>query len=190
MGGGNQPMQDSAGYFEGLSPRGRGKLSLRSACKGIHRSIPAWAGETSDSRRRRANRAVYPRVGGGNASAHWRYRCFCGLSPRGRGKREYGVCYTQSLRSIPAWAGETLKAVSTDSAVRVYPRVGGGNASSMVGCICMPGLSPRGRGKLELHAHRHRRDGSIPAWAGETHKAHSKARAVQVYPRVGGGNRR
>ena len=30
--------------------------------------------------------------------------------------------------------------------------------------------------------------GSIPAWAGETHKAQSQSRAGGVYPRVGGGN--
>ena len=52
-------------------------------------------------------------------------------------------------RSIPAWAGETSRGRLTKSAIKVYPRVGGGNAERGTERSDDDGLSPRGRGKPE-----------------------------------------
>ena len=71
---------------------------------------------------------------------------------------------------------------------RVYPRVGGGNAVRQIPGPRGHGLSPRGRGKLvQLYAGAGRQ-GSIPAWAGETRAAALRCPGQRVYPRVGGGN--
>ena len=53
----------------------------------------------------------------------------CGLSPRGRGKREQAPTQQIQTRSIPAWAGETALPPKYGNAIKVYPRVGGGNVN-------------------------------------------------------------
>ena len=75
------------------------------------------------------------------------YRAFRGLSPRGRGKRARGYAFGLQSGSIPAWAGETDTMVQPLVEVRVYPRVGGGNAVKRGLYGAFYGLSPRGRGK-------------------------------------------
>ena len=70
----------------------------------------------------------------------------------------------------------------------VYPRVGGGNTPTPSAVDRELGLSPRGRGKHHLKPDDFQGGGSIPAWAGETHPATSRAPGQTVYPRVGGGN--
>ena len=111
-----------------------------------------------------------------------------GLSPRGRGKQAFGVDGRLSIGSIPAWAGETAFAVSPHSLARVYPRVGGGNYAVSGIAIRASGLSPRGRGKPAANCLANASTRSIPAWAGETYLSEANALAVEVYPRVGGGN--
>ena len=131
---------------------------------------------------------VYPRVGGGNQrefNAHFRD---VGLSPRGRGKRGAGRIEHYRFRSIPAWAGETLDAIASEMAGKVYPRVGGGNVLRPLVRFHQHGLSPRGRGKPPSYHEIRPRRGSIPAWAGETGRPFVVEPAREVYPRVGGGN--
>ena len=72
--------------------------------------------------------------------------------------------------------------------MKVYPRVGGGNARSAAISRALRGLSPRGRGKLSADAIGVNRAWSIPAWAGETGRNADTANPSAVYPRVGGGN--
>ena len=50
-----------------------------------------------------------------------------GLSPRGRGKRQYLAAEMRAWGSIPAWAGETGGRNAFQIHSVVYPRVGGGN---------------------------------------------------------------
>ena len=112
--------------------------------------------------------AVYPRVGGGNSVIPVGSSTGSGLSPRGRGKRlRFGLWY-QGRRSIPAWAGETGVLVMVTGNIKVYPRVGGGNAKAPAALISATGLSPRGRGKRSSARWSSPIPGSIPAWAGET----------------------
>ena len=154
------------------------------------RSIPAWAGETGQSARRRPAQWVYPRVGGGNDRKPPPPLYISGLSPRGRGKHLVGVKESRYQRSIPAWAGETLLQSRQRQPIRVYPRVGGGNRQVMAKTPTEKGLSPRGRGKPLLPPRRNPQLGSIPAWAGETCAIWKTWKSAGVYPRVGGGNLR
>ena len=86
VGGGNNLHIQQLNMGKGLSPRGRGKLAPPFNWRCISRSIPAWAGETMGRRRKWPLRAVYPRVGGGNALIVSSASARTGLSPRGRGK--------------------------------------------------------------------------------------------------------
>ena len=111
-----------------------------------------------------------------------------GLSPRGRGKRHRIAGVSDSLGSIPAWAGETPHPCISTSAYEVYPRVGGGNGLGFANKPRKPGLSPRGRGKLAAQSEKPLNWRSIPAWAGETTSIGTREYRPEVYPRVGGGN--
>ena len=72
------------------------------------------------------------------------------------------------MRSIPAWAGETMRISLQKQFAQVYPRVGGGNPYEHNAIDKDEGLSPRGRGKLLLGVQKGEGERSIPAWAGET----------------------
>ncbi len=113
VGGGTGYHGDSSDWVEGLSPRGRGNPSPRTA---------AWTCRPS---------SVYPRVGGGTAIPGLVSFMSGGLSPRGRGNLERRSYAVQHPRSIPAWAGEPEGPRSAKSAVEVYPRVGGGTPTSV-----------------------------------------------------------
>ena len=127
-------------------------------------------------------------MGGGNAAAHHYAYYGYGLSPRGRGKHAGDAVIAVLTRSIPAWAGETNPGAGRRGALRVYPRVGGGNFNAVNILLTQRGLSPRGRGKRGRYGRSAVRSRSIPAWAGETARRERASRQIQVYPRVGGGN--
>ena len=156
VGGGNLPQRRAVSIRIGLSPRGRGKHTEQVFDKPRRRSIPAWAGETVHYRRQAQRIRVYPRVGGGNVDVLSPVCSHEGLSPRGRGKRGNAACSRQRLRSIPAWAGETICTIPPNAPPTVYPRVGGGNPHSLHWQSIAEGLSPRGRGKQ-------RNGGGVPA---------------------------
>ncbi len=168
VGGGNSTGAALARAQTGLSPRGRGKHYTPPAGTANPGSIPAWAGETIGKTGGTLTTQVYPRVGGGNVTQNRKRADYQGLSPRGRGK--------------------PLRLDSCHRQRRVYPRVGGGNPPRLLRTPPSCGLSPRGRGKPRRSVPAVSPPGSIPAWAGETAVRHSRAEAIRVYPRVGGGN--
>ncbi len=95
---------------------------------------------------------------------------------------------TGSLRSIPAWAGQTAFCSSSCRQKAVYPRVGGANADRAGDGGDAFGLSPRGRGKPRCPRCCWSAPGSIPAWAGQTQPFGVLPFFPGVYPRVGGAN--
>ena len=188
VGGGNSSPQASKPGCRGLSPRGRGKQRTPPWGNGGMGSIPAWAGETLSIAIGSKLQKVYPRVGGGNGMSARPVLTRPGLSPRGRGKLRFFQVVRILRRSIPAWAGETMRLIRMSSMEWVYPRVGGGNTPLSLLLEVLTGLSPRGRGKHPQHPLRAEHTGSIPAWAGETRPGNAAALISMVYPRVGGGN--
>ena len=107
VGGGNEPSERVIPADGGLSPRGRGKRTLRTRHPGGRRSIPAWAGETQGQAVETCDCQLYPRVGGGNSPCKSAAKSISGLSPRGRGKPRVVINGVKAAGSIPAWAGET-----------------------------------------------------------------------------------
>ena len=92
--------------LSGLSPRGRGNLSVSNADWVRVRSIPAWAGEPASPLAASRITRVYPRVGGGTVRRVTIDDRIRGLSPRGRGNPGRLLLADSVPRSIPAWAGE------------------------------------------------------------------------------------
>ena len=109
-----------------------------------------------------------------------------GLSPRGRGNRRSSTPSTPAHGSIPAWAGKPSTDCRRCRWMTVYPRVGGETREGSRLHENHRGLSPRGRGNLQVHLSGERGFGSIPAWAGKPIHAGADDPLAWVYPRVGG----
>ena len=107
-GGGNAAPLGTGQSLMGLSPHGRGKLTAAPLAGNSSRSIPARAGETSPTVSLLTPSTVYPRTGGGNKHLFRGRLPHQGLSPHGRGKRDYPPVLLIPARSIPARAGETV----------------------------------------------------------------------------------
>ena len=146
VGGEHKIANDAISLRTGSSPRGRG---TRVQCQRSHarvRFIPAWAGNTRRTRRRRLHRAVHPRVGGEHTRGLNGTRLQVGSSPRGRGTRlPFLICIVID-RFIPAWAGNTFGNVVAAVFATVHPRVGGEHRPSNEMAAMSRGSSPRGRG--------------------------------------------
>ena len=191
----------------GLSPRVRGNQgdAIRHLPDGG--SIPACAGEPWTAKNTTIWKRVYPRVCGGTTSAETFSREVSGLSPRVRGNLSLRNLFIQSMRSIPACAGEPPPAGAFACPARVYPRVCGepdggfsrGPFSTVYPRVCGGtnlyecgecgelGLSPRVRGNPPPVMADQPADGSIPACAGEPHSTNARLGQARVYPRVCGG---
>ena len=166
VGGGTDPYAWNTWLPTGLSPRGRGNPPSNTGNGNLLRSIPAWAGEPPALPWLPWLLTVYPRVGGGTGRLNPGVMLAGGLSPRGRGNQLTRPPVCCQYRSIPAWAGEPFRVISTffTSTVYprvggeplfrrpclhwqpVYPRVGGGTLETAPATYLWAGLSPRGRG--------------------------------------------
>ncbi len=102
----------AAGESCGSSPRTRGtqEIEWRDSC--VFGFIPAYAGNTVVSSIILTRSAVHPRVRGEHDAYRRQLGLANGSSPRTRGTRRYLRPRAQIPRFIPAYAGNTLAAVS------------------------------------------------------------------------------
>ena len=185
--GGTQSAGDTQKRKAGLSPRVRGNPPDRKGVPVGRGSIPACAGEPSQSATLTTTGKVYPRVCGGTRSRALAGQPVGGLSPRVRGNLDDPAKDAVDLGSIPACAGEPTFAKGTRLPSRVYPRVCGGTCAASSRVRILRGLSPRVRGNPGRRPIPRPQRGSIPACAGEPARRRSPAIPTRVYPRVCGG---
>ena len=206
--GGTGPSDRSALAVWGLSPRVRGNHSSHPPTILWIRSIPARAGEpTQSSRAYRRTRvypracggqpvplpvprppiSVYPRACGGTDSIFSGISPNAGLSPRVRGNPFRPAASGTGRRSIPARAGEPVPARSVGNGSPVYPRACGGTFGILSDDLNLRGLSPRVRGNPMDATCCGNRGRSIPARAGEPAWWFSPSNRPGVYPRACGG---
>ena len=171
VGGGDPTVRLTGHVSGGPSPRGRGRREIAGCCANPIGTIPAWAGETSMRSRSRLSLRDHPRVGGGDTFSIPSSLGNLGPSPRGRGRPVDALTNAETLRTIPAWAGETPTRSTCPCPPPDHPRVGGGDLAKIHHALLSPGPSPRGRGRRSPREARPRPDGTIPAWAGETSRA-------------------
>ncbi len=188
VGGGSELGWDAITQKMGRSPRGRGKRCRHTSPRPRPRSIPAWAGEARRCFMVLPHLWVDPRVGGGSAEFIAGQQRDQGRSPRGRGKLNWYRHQQLQHGSIPAWAGEAIRAKPVCDISKVDPRVGGGSTFRRLVRRTDLGRSPRGRGKRGEKLHRAGIVGSIPAWAGEAGQHALYRHQPEVDPRVGGGS--
>ena len=185
--GGTSFREDPNTPIEGLSPRVRGNPRGRTGSGAHGGSIPACAGEPASPHDLRQPAGVYPRVCGGTCPATALNAKVVGLSPRVRGNPSEVDLEGERVGSIPACAGEPLRAFIRRPPSRVYPRVCGGTARPALHRESPGGLSPRVRGNLRNPGVPEHPAGSIPACAGEPGSSAGSRCPCWVYPRVCGG---
>ncbi len=175
--------------WNGSSPRVRGTRLASGAQFEEKRIIPACAGNTDSCGSRRSRGADHPRVCGEHfgPTSQWGFKR--GSSPRVRGTPLIVHLGGELSRIIPACAGNTWDGRIALPADSDHPRVCGEHRNW--GCTSMraPGSSPRVQGTrtgctLRLDATR-----IIPACAGNTYTALSRAVTITDHPRVCGEHR-
>ena len=154
------------------------------------RTIPACAGEPPSREPASWPDPDYPRVCGGTQRTAGLAGPWSGLSPRVRGNRSASVRSEGYTGTIPACAGEPSSLARSPKPKKDYPRVCGGTHIQPVSSGGAPGLSPRVRGNRAAPAPPRRRDGTIPACAGEPKRENYDLGHYRDYPRVCGGTRR
>ena len=110
-----------------------------------------------------------------------------GLSPPTRGSLRQIVDVHRRPGSIPAHAGEPRRPFVSSAGRRVYPRPRGGAVLVPITLAILYGLSPPTRGSRGCLPLCWRRQGSIPAHAGEPQVRFLVDRSFLVYPRPRGG---
>ena len=172
----------------GSSPRVRGKLGVGEAHGGVDGLIPARAGKTRVPFVWVLICAAHPRVCGENAGRCRAVGLSAGSSPRVRGKRVLGHSGFSVGRLIPACAGKTPVISPKPFSRTAHPRVCGENPGVAHRFRCLPGSSPRVRGKRRMVRPRRRRTRLIPACAGKTPAHVDMSSPFPAHPRVCGEN--
>ena len=111
--------------YYGSSPRLRGTHGRQFPGCQRDRFIPAFAGNASLCLMVRLNAAVHPRVCGERGTITTAGSTGAGSSPRLRGTRQASKLKVESVRFIPAFAGNAVAALVLRSRGAVHPRVCG-----------------------------------------------------------------
>ena len=179
-------------HVRGLSPRLRGNLDHALGLTPYQRSIPAPAGEPSQSGLWVESVGVYPRACGGTSCSSIARTSCIGLSPRLRGNLDHHTLVSAVGRSIPAPAGGTI--VSARPVSHSRKEATGGLSPRLRGNLTHDGQGyphqrsiPRLRGNQLLRRRADGRGRSIPAPAGEPPSLLSPIKCRTVYPRACGG---
>ena len=152
----------------GSSPRLRGTLRERGQERAHAGIIPALAGNTQQTNRPLSGNRDHPRACGEHCK-HIAESCRAsGSSPRLRGTPEKRVRNRQTHGIIPALAGNTGAASYRMIAAGDHPRACGEHLRDFVRGELGEGSSPRLRGTRSGRARPRRRQGIIPALAGNT----------------------
>ncbi len=152
----------------GSSPRMRGTLKFLQSYYGSTGIIPAYAGNTLTSGSLDPGSGDHPRVCGEHRPVVLLLGEDSGSSPRMRGTPKLGW-YLRFWRGIiPAYAGNTVRALTRPTAAWDHPRVCGEHAAGFCAAFAHPGSSPRMRGTRVCRLHHGQVRGIIPAYAGNT----------------------
>ena len=160
-----------------------GRLRHLSEDPGI---IPAYAGNTGVALRWLPGRRDHPRVCGEHRLTCRGEPLRLGSSPRMRGTHQTSVAQSYCRGIIPAYAGNTIKAVDTSGASRDHPRVCGEHICADNLSAVSAGSSPRMRGTLVSILRNHATPRIIPAYAGNTMSRIHRTAGTRDHPRVCG----
>ena len=175
-------------YTRGSSPLTRGKRDDDGDPREQHRLIPAHAGKTSTSSRRRGLRPAHPRSRGENVMDPPSIALASGSSPLTRGKPQGPRGDRRGHRLIPAHAGKTQPQAARRNPGRAHPRSRGENDCGGVIPVVGVGSSPLTRGKPHAPTVTAPTGGLIPAHAGKTMRVTVWVPLGAAHPRSRGEN--
>ena len=158
-------------------------------CVNSHRPIgiiPAYAGNTAVKPVKDSANRDHPRVCGEHYSWLAIVRAKTGSSPRMRGTPPDRKRIPPAHGIIPAYAGNTVRAVRICSWCRDHPRVCGEHPYYRSAGVNSWGSSPRMRGTPSLPSDSSPSFGIIPAYAGNTIPTSSCVSPAWDHPRVCG----
>ena len=173
---------------KGSSPLTRGKPRPQGRQARRQGLIPAHAGKTRASSRRRTGIRAHPRSRGENLAASVKVSATGGSSPLTRGKPR-GV--REGLGHgglIPAHAGKTAGERVLGGVHWAHPRSRGENPRASLRMVSFMGSSPLTRGKLSRAIKVETLEGLIPAHAGKTPTWRTPTVACWAHPRSRGEN--
>ncbi len=160
------PLQHSHG---GLSPHTRGTPGSVYLTASRFRFIPAYAGNTEICSQTLPHPPVYPRIRGEHRLCAEQVPETSGLSPHTRGTQKRLFLHRHGSRFIPAYAGNTCRAVVGGLYAAVYPRIRGEHCYCMTAMPAPGGLSPHTRGTPKEQETKSVYLRFIPAYAGNTY---------------------
>ncbi len=156
----------TASVLFGSSPRTRGTAPSAPSYPGLHRFIPADAGNRFSLMSLAMYSPVHPR---GRGEQYHMFRCiWCvhGSSPRTRGTVQGLADIYRTSRFIPADAGNSRNRLSKSGGTTVHPRGRGEQISMNQESVTLTGSSPRTRGTAPVGKTRTSPPRFIPADAG------------------------
>jgi len=170
----------------GLSPLARGNRADTGHADSSRRTIPARAGQPATAGTPACECRDYPRSRGATRRLARGRRRRSGLSPLARGNHRHWTLDIGRVGTIPARAGQPNGIDNHDRSRGDYPRSRGATfwASSTHSSIA--GLSPLARGNPHRGRWLHRRDGTIPARAGQPTSRILYMTTLRDYPRSRG----
>ena len=186
--GENSSSLNCHGLTPGSSPLTRGKRSHHGPGRPDRGLIPAHAGKTRSTRRRRSWLRAHPRSRGENSETAGSSSPGPGSSPLTRGKRSWRARTPRSRRLIPAHAGKTERRGRENRDPRAHPRSRGENAQQPPAVLCGGGSSPLTRGKRKQMRQCLALLGLIPAHAGKTRRRPARTSGCKAHPRSRGEN--
>ena len=170
----------------GSSPRARGTLKAPDGGKTRWRIIPACAGNTAERRVMPRPASDHPRVRGEHSFHRARANVAVGSSPRARGTPVRSTAPYQERRIIPACAGNTTSARSSNGGSPDHPRVRGEHHREPRRAKRRAGSSPRARGTQLEQITPELVTRIIPACAGNTCDRDGRDCTGADHPRVRG----
>ena len=148
--------------------------------------IPAYAGNTNETKTRLFEPRDHPRVCGEHPQLTGGDVQKAGSSPRMRGTHVCKLVFSTCKGIIPAYAGNTPVKIGWHVGYGDHPRVCGEHLPLVSSSAASAGSSPRMRGTPHPGQTRPRRHGIIPAYAGNTSHRPSETRSTWDHPRVCG----
>ena len=178
----------SSGYVgeEGLSPLARGNRTNMQVKPFLLGPIPARAGQPAKPFWKMSSYWAYPRSRGATCGMNMLDIPDEGLSPLARGNRVGGAVQVVVGGPIPARAGQPPWRRAVWPWPGAYPRSRGATGRGGRTAGAAVGLSPLARGNPGHDGQRGRRNGPIPARAGQPTVATMTSREIAAYPRSRG----
>ena len=170
----------------GSSPRMRGTPNSTLLSRSSRGIIPAYAGNTIFNHSLGLSYGDHPRVCGEHCARRIPVAIRTGSSPRMRGTLIDEFLNVDTVRIIPAYAGNTPCIVHIQRNLLDHPRVCGEHRAGHGFAETIRGSSPRMRGTQRIHAYVACSERIIPAYAGNTMIKKLPRLTLRDHPRVCG----